>query len=64
MTQFVNNIFETITNSTNPQYAGVPSVLHTATPSYFEGANQSLGSSSNGLTPTPGSGALFNGQPI
>ena len=64
MTQFVNNIFESITNSCNPQYAGVPPAVHTPTPSYLEGFNQSLGSSCNGLTPTPGSGALFNGQPI
>lgn len=64
MTQLVNNFFESITNSTNPQYAGVPPPLHTPTPSYLEGANQSFGSSCNGLTPTPGSGALFNGNPM
>ena len=63
MTQFMNNVFESLTNSCNPQYAGVPPAIHTPFPSQLEVHNQSL-AQPNGLTPTLGLGALFNGHPV
>ena len=52
MVQAVNNFFESITNSTNPQYAGTQPV-NTQGPSYNEGFMQSQ------TTPP----TIHNGQP-
>jgi hypothetical protein len=41
MSQIVNNFFESLTNSINPRYAGVPMEVHTLTPGNMEGYHQS-----------------------
>ena len=42
MSSTVNNFFESIVNSTNPQYIGAPSQPVWIAPSNMEGINQSL----------------------
>lgn len=41
MSHAVNNFFENLINSTNPQYAGQPPPVYTPTTSYLEPMHQS-----------------------
>lgn len=52
MSQNVNNFFESLTNFTNPQYAGNQQV-HTPGPSYMEGVHQSGASNTSFQAPPP-----------